>query len=332
MNQLRREPLLGRWVAVLEKSMKPEEYVYPVDTASGLCQICETGVGTEEIEVVHDNSGKWVAKVLRDSISVFSSSGDLGRKGKGMYDLMNSYGETETVIESPEHSVAPEDRGRDHMEIIIDLFLRRIIELEKDERIRYVMVHKNCGLPSGDTCGHPHSLITATPVIPMRIKAELDGAKQYYGYKERCIFCDIMREELRLSERVIMDTEHFLVFCPFAARFPFEFWILPKRHNCSFKEITEGEKKDLATVITTMLRRLRKVLHNPPYNYILHTAPSRIPRMEHWHTLGEDFHWHIEVMPRIKRLTGFELGSGMYILSTSPEDATKYLKEVPDGD
>ncbi len=332
MNQLRREPLLGRWVAVLENSLRPEEYAYPSATASGPCKICEQGSGAEEIEVVRDSSGNWIAKVVRDSISVFTPHGDLGRKGKGMYDLMNSYGETEMVIESPEHGLAPEDMGRDQMEVIIDLFLRRIRELEKDERIRYVMVHKNCGVPSGDTCGHPHSFITATPVIPMRVKAELDGAKHYYGYKERCIFCDIMREEIRLSERVVMDTEHYLAFCPFSARFPFEFWILPKRHNCSFKEITEEEKKDLATVMTVMLRKLRKVLNNPPYNYVLHTAPSRIPRMEHWHTLGEDFHWHIEVMPRIKRLTGFELGSGMYILSTSPEDASKYLKEVSDGD
>ncbi|NOY64902.1 MAG: HIT domain-containing protein [Nitrospirae bacterium] len=332
MNQLRREPLLGRWIAVLEHSLKPDEYAFSSETSSGTCHICQGGGGNEEVEVLYDADGNWIVKVVRDSISVFAPYGDLGRKGKGMYDLMNSYGETELVIESPEHDVPPEDRGREHMALIIDLFLRRVTELEKDEKIRYVMVHKNYGLPSGDTSGHPHSLITATPVIPMRIKAELDGAKHYYGYKERCIFCDILREELRLSERVIMDTEHYLVFCPFAARFPFEFWILPKRHNCSFKEINEDEKNDLATVMTVMLKRLRKVLGNPPYNYVLHTAPSRIPRMEHWHTLGEDFHWHIEVMPRIKRLTGFELGSGMYILSTSPEDASKYLKEVSDGD
>ncbi len=332
MNQLRREPLLGRWVAVLERSLKPDEYVFSSEVSSGTCHICQGSGANEEVEVVYDSGGNWIAKVIRDSISVFAPYGDLGRKGKGMYDLMNSYGETEIVIESPDHEIAPEDRGREHMEVIIDLFLRRVTELEKDERIRYVMVHKNCGLPSGDTCGHPHSLITATPVIPMRIKAELDGAKHYYGYKERCIFCDILREEIRLSERVIMNTEHYLVFCPFATRFPFEFWILPKRHNCSFKEINEDEKKELATVMTVMLKKLRKVLNNPPYNYVLHTAPSRIPRMEHWHTLGEDFHWHIEVMPRIKRLTGFELGSGMYILSTSPEDASKYLKEVSDGD
>ena len=332
MNQLRREPLLGRWVAVLDHSLKPDEYVFSSEVSSGICHICQGDGDNEEVEVVYDGSGNWIAKVVRDSISVFAPYGDLGRKGKGMYDLMNSYGETEIVIESPEHEVAPEDRGREQMELIIDLYLRRVTELERDEKIRYVMVHKNCGVHSGDTCGHPHSLITATPVIPMRIKAELDGAKHYYGYKERCIFCDILREEIRLSERVIMDTAHYLVFCPFAARFPFEFWILPKRHNCSFKEINDDEKKDLATVMTVMLKRLRRVLNNPPYNYVLHTAPSRIPRMEHWHTLGEDFHWHIEVMPRIKRLTGFELGSGMYILSTSPEDASKYLKEVSDGD
>ncbi len=333
MNQLRREPLLGRWVAVLEKSLLPEEYILPSESPTGsTCMLCSGEEDAEEIQALYDESGNWIAKVLRNSESVFTPEGDLGRRGVGMYDIMNSFGQTEVVIESPNHDLAPEDLGREQMRNIINIFHQRMIELEKDDRIRYVMIHKNCGIPSGDLCGHPHSLITAIPVIPKRIKEELDGAKHYYEYKERCIFCDILREEERLGERVILNTEHFFVFCPFAARFPFEFWILPRKHNCSFRDINEEEKRDLADVMTVMFRKLRKLLNNPPYNYILHTAPSRIPRRAQWHTLGEDFHWHIEVMPRIRRLTGFELGSGMYILSTSPEDATKYLKEVSDGD
>ncbi len=332
MNEIRREPLLGRWVAVLSESARPEDYVFSTGPAAGGdCPMCRTESG-EEILAVRDDSGRLLVKVVPGTTSIFTLKGDLGRKGVGIYDKMNAIGVNELVIESPEHDLPPEDMGTEQMLRVVETFLARTVELEQDARIRYIMIHKNSGTPSGDYLGHPHSLITATPVIPKRVKEELDGAKHYYDYKERCIFCDLIREEIRLRERVVLESPHFIVFCPYAARFPFEFWILPKRHNCSFKDVTEEERRDLSETLSVMLKKLRRLLGNPPYNYVIHTAPSRIPRRNHWHTLGEDFHWHIEVMPRIRSLSSFELGSGMYTLTTSPEDAAKYLKEVSHGD
>jgi UDPglucose--hexose-1-phosphate uridylyltransferase len=334
MNELRREPLLGRWVAVLNTSLKPEDYAYPIEPpAGGACTLCPEEIERlEAIETIRDDSGKWAVKVVPDSSGIFSLESESDRRGIGMYDRMNSIGTTEIVIESPNHGVPAEDIGVDQMDRVVEVFLRRTFELEKDSRLRYIMIHKNCGSSSGDLCGHPHSLITATPIIPKRIKEELDGSKHYYEYKERCIFCDILREEERMKERIIKESDFFSVYCPYVTRFPFEFWILPKIHNCSFKDINEEEKRDLAETMTVMLKKLRRLLNDPPYNYVLHSAPIRIPRRNNWHTLGEDFHWHIEVMPRVRRLTGFELGSGLYTLSTSPEDAAKYLKEVSHGD
>ncbi|GBE35803.1 galactose-1-phosphate uridylyltransferase [bacterium BMS3Bbin06] len=335
MNELRREPLLGRWVSVLSSSLKPQDYTPPEKTRhGGPCTLCpgESEDNSREIYRLSDDKGDWSVKVIQRTAGVFTLEGDLGRHGVGMYDKMNSIGTNEIVIESPDHDRPAEDLGPEQMRRVINVFLTRMFELEKDPRLRYIMIHKNYGLPSADTYGHPHSLITAVPVIPKRIKEELDGSKRYYEYKERCIFCDLLREEERLNERIILKTEHFFTFAPFAARFPFEVWIVPIHHRCSFRDISEDEKNDLAYTLTVSLKKLRKVLNNPPYNYIIHTAPSRIPRRNQWHTLGEDFHWHIEVMPRIRRLSGFELGSGMYTLSTSPEDAAKYLKEVSDGD
>ncbi|NOZ24829.1 MAG: HIT domain-containing protein [Nitrospirae bacterium] len=334
MNEIRREPLLGRWVAVLSESMKPEDYLSETGfPEEGHCQLCHEESGEPvEIYSVRDDSGKWLVKVVPAMVPVFSPEGDLGRKGIGIYDKMNAIGVNEMLIESPQHGVPPEDLGAEQMLRVVETFSARMLELEKDARIRHIMLHKNCGSPSGDTYGHPHSLITATPVIPKRVKEELDGAKLYYEYKERCIFCDIMREEERLKDRVVLESPHFVVFCPYAARFPFEFWILPRRHNCSFRDVTGEEMAGLAETLTVMFKKLRRLLKNPPYNYVLHTAPSRIPRRNHWHTLGEDFHWHIEVMPRIRSIGSFELGSGMYTLTTSPEDAAKYLKEVSHGD
>ncbi len=334
MNEIRREPLLGRWVAVLSESLKPEEYSSGAGPSEGgHCRLCGTEAGEPvEIYSVRDGSGNWLVKVVPAMVPVFTPEGDLGRKGIGIYDKMNAIGVNELLVESPRHDTPPEDIGPDQMFSVIAAFHARMLELEKDARIRHIMLHKNCGSPSGDTLGHPHSLITATPVIPKRVKEELDGAKLYFEYKERCIFCDIMREEERLKDRLVLETPHFLVFCPYAARFPFEFWVLPRRHNCSFRDVNEEEMRDLSETLSTMFKKLRRLLNDPPYNYVLHTAPSRIPRRNHWHTLGEDFHWHIEVMPRIKSIGSFELGSGMYTLTTSPEDAAKYLKEVSHGD
>ncbi len=332
MNELRREPLLGRWVVVFKESMSPDKYRPPQEQpVEGSCMLCKLEGDAEEV-LSFESDGKKMVRVLRTDESIFSMKGQLGRRGVGMYDMMNSFGVSEVVIESPEHKVAPEDMGADQMERVIRAYLSRFENLEADDRIRYIMIHKNCGALSGDQCGHAHSFITATPIIPKRIKEELDGAKDYFGYKERCIFCDIMREEVRFNQRIVKETEHFIAFCPFAARFPFEIWILPKRHGCYFKEITEEEIKDLSVMMTSVIKKLRRVLNNPPYNYVFHSAPSKIPKRAQWHTLGEDFHWHIEIMPRVRRLTGFELGSGMYTLTTSPEDAAKFLKEVSDED
>ncbi|GAB4415005.1 MAG: galactose-1-phosphate uridylyltransferase [Thermodesulfovibrionales bacterium] len=329
MHELRKDPLLGRWVAVLKDSRSPDEYETPQVNTDASCVLCpgREGETPHEITAVRDD-GKWWARVIPNFDPVFQIEGDLGRKGVGMYDRMNSIGANEIIIESPEHNKPPEDIGREQVLRIIRLYRDRVADLEKDPRFRYILIFKNSGRGAGATYTHPHSEVAATPIIPKRIKEELDGAKQYYSYKERCIFCDIMREELRLGDRVIFETRDFLAFSPFAPKFPFEFWILPKKHSCVFQEITAAEMEDLSLMLSTMLKKMRNVLKEPPYNHAIHTAPNRIPRRNHWHTLGEDFHWHMEIMPRLVRTSGFEWGSGFYVLTTSPEDAAKYLREA----
>ena len=177
MNELRREPLLGRWVAVLKESMGPGDYSFPVKASyEGHCILCkEEDPG--EIYSIRDDTGKRLVKVVSSEASIFSPEGDLGRRGIGMYDRMNSIGANEVVVESPEHGLPAEEMGAEQMLRILDVFLTRINEFEKDIRIRYVFIHKNCGSLSGDTYGHPHSLITAVPVIPKRVKEELEDRK-----------------------------------------------------------------------------------------------------------------------------------------------------------
>jgi len=340
MNELRKDILLGRWVAVLSESLTPSEYDLSRDAEQDVknCILCP-GREAEtpgEIMSIRDpgtspNTPGWWVKAIPSLDPVFKTDEDLGRKGLGLYDKMNGVGANEILVESPEHTKRPEDIGPEQMAKVILLYKNRLIDLQQDSRLRYILIYKNSGKDAGEIFSHPTSFLIATPVIPKKVKDELDSAKQYYSYKERCIFCDIIREELRIGDRIILETKRFVAFCPYAAKFPFESWIIPKKHSCAFHEIGSEEIEDMGFILTSMLKKLRTIFHEPPFNYFIHTAPNMIPRRNHWHTLGEDFHWHIEIIPRLRRISGFEWGSGFYILQTSPENAAKYLREVSNG-
>jgi len=337
MHELRKDILLGRWVAVLSDSRTPSDYELPPegDEKETSCVLCPGREGETPREITSirkpgtsANEPGWWVRTLPSVSPVFQVEGDLGRRGVGIFDRMNSIGANEIIVESPEHSTRPEDMGLDQMIRVISMYKARLADLERDSRLRYILIYKDSGKAAGQIFSHPASHIMATPVIPKVVKDELDSAKQYFTYKERCVFCDIIREELGTGERVIFETKGFLAFCPYAAQFPFESWIIPKRHACSFQEISEEEIGDMGMIVMTILKKLRQVFRNVPFNYFIHTAPNMVPRKNHWHTLGEDYHWHMEIIPRIIRTSGFEWGSGFYILPTSPENAAKYLREV----
>ncbi|TAN42192.1 MAG: galactose-1-phosphate uridylyltransferase [Nitrospirae bacterium] len=336
LNELRKDPLLGRWVAVLGKSKTPAEYQLPPheqpETSCILCQGRESEAPGEIMSLRAPGSDaaakKWSTRVIPNFAPIFQVEGDLGRRGDGMYDKMNSIGANEIIIESPEHNSSPEDMGLDQMTRVITTYRERMSDLEKDPRLRYTLIYKNAGRDAGAVFSHPISHLASTPVIPKRVKEELDGAKQYFAYKERCLFCDLIREEMRVGSRVILETRHFLAFCPYASKFPFEIWILPKQHQCAFQDIRPEETEDMALMLSSVLKKLKTLFPGLSFNYFIHSAPNRVPRKDHWHTLGEDFHWHLEIMPRFLKTSGFEWGSGFYILPTSPEDASKYLREV----
>jgi UDPglucose--hexose-1-phosphate uridylyltransferase len=333
LHELRKDPLLGRWVAVLSQHKAPSDYaIYPTTDNEGSCILCagrEKETTAEIMSLPGGNESKaWATRVIPNFTPVFRVDGELWRRGDGMYDKMNSIGANEIIIESPEHSVRPEDKGLDQMRKVIRTYRERMIDLEKDARLRYTLIYKNSGKEAGAVYSHPLSHLASTPVIPKRVKEELDGAKEYFAYKERCIFCDVIREELRIGSRVILETRHFISFCPYASKFPFESWIVPRRHCCAFQDIDQEEIEDMALILSSILKKLRTAFPGLAFNYFIHSAPNRMPRKDHWHTLGEDFHWHMEIMPRLMRTSGFEWGSGFYILPTSPEHASKYLREV----
>lgn len=332
MHELRKDPLLSKWVVVLRNSMPPDYYLEITSiTKKNLsekdCLLCDENKHQKEIFSIRDASGKWLTKVIPNFNPIFQVEGDLGRKGVGMYDKMNSIGANEIIIESPDHNRQPEEIGITQFINVLLTYKNRIAELEKDPRLRYTLIYKDTGKMAEFNC-HPYSQVISTPVIPKGIKEELDGARLYFQYKERCIFCDILNEELRMEKRIILESRNFVAFVPFAPQSPFDFWIIPKRHNCAFQDASKDEIEDLSLVFITLIKKIKALFKDMPYSYIIHSAPNRIPRKTHWHTLGEDYHWHIEVMPCAITKSSFEWNSEFCILSTSPEDAAKYLKEV----
>jgi UDPglucose--hexose-1-phosphate uridylyltransferase len=157
--------------------------------------------------------------------------------------------------------------------------------------------------------------------VPILVQEEIEGCRRHHDLKERCIFCDIIRQELQSRTRVVMETQSFVALAPYAPRFPFETWILPKRHISCFSSSTNEDFKDLAFLLQDTLRRLDKALSSPPYNYVIHTSPFK-------EEINDYYHWHIEIMPKLTNVAGFEWGSGFYINPTPPEEAAKFLREL----
>ncbi len=339
MSRLRKDPIVGRWIIIsTERPKKPEDYHTEEpedDVTPAECPFCGGNENKTPHEIASfraektepDATGWWV-RVIPSKFPVLHVEGSLEREGSGIYDWMNGVGAHEYIIETPEHARRLEELPESQVEKVLWAYRDRILDLERDDRLRYVLVLKNQGFEAGSALNHAHSQIIATPIMPKRVKEKLDGAKSYYDYKERCIFCDMVRQELADGARVVEESRHFLVFTPFAARFPFETWVYPKRHSCAYPDITKDEMMDFGRTLKNTLTRLSRTLDNAPYNYILYTAPNRVPRHGHWHTLSEDFHWHLEIMPRLTRTAGFEWGSGFYINTTPPEDAARYLRDV----
>lgn len=331
MPELRKDPVTNRWVIIAsERAKRPSDFVVESQILKhGFCPFCygnEDKTPPEIIAYYNDGNRKpntpgWEVRVIPNKFPALQIEGELERKGVGMYDMMNGIGAHEVIIETPEHDKSLSELSDLQVEKVIHAYKDRGIDLKKDIRFEYILIFKNYGDAAGASLEHPHSQLIATPIVPKRVIEEIRGAHQYFEYKERCVFCDIIREELGNPERIISENTNFLSFEPFAPRFPFETWILPKKHSSDFLEINDEVIKDLARILKDTIGRIKKALNDPPFNYILHTAPLK-------KQYREVEHWHFEIMPKLTKVAGFEWGSGFYINPTPPEEAAKYLREV----
>ncbi|MBF0408587.1 MAG: galactose-1-phosphate uridylyltransferase [Candidatus Riflebacteria bacterium] len=327
MPQLRKDPVTKRWVIInFEKSLGAADYKIPRASHTAVtCPFCPGRESMTPLELMSyrepntlPNQPGWKVRVIPNRYPALQIEGELDRTGIGLYDMMNGIGAHEVVIESPEHNLGPADFTPEHWALIVGIYADRYRDLKRDQRFRYILIFKNNGIAAGASLEHPHSQLIATPIIPKRVMEEIEGARQYYYYKERCVFCDIIRQELSSGDRIITENESFVAYAPFASRFPFETCIAPKEHKASFGALEDSEMESLANIISATLKKLVNALGDPPFNYIIHTSPCD-------GNCDEYYHWHLEIMPRLTKVAGFEWGSGFYVNPTPPELAAKQL-------
>jgi len=348
MSELRRDPILGRWNIIAEgRSGRPSDFNRDVKEEPE--PFCPFDGGHEdktpaEVLAYRDpggepNSPGWRVRVVPNKFPALRIEGALDKTGVGMYDRMHGIGAHEVIIETPEHLTTPTQLSPEHFAEVITAYKDRLSDLVGDERFKFGIVFKNVGAAAGASLKHTHSQLIVTPFVPNVIVRELRGSLEYFNYRERCIFCDIVRQEREHGVRVVVDDPDFLVFEPFASRFPFETWVVPTRHDSQFERIRPHEIARLAEVLLNTLTRLESVLEDPPYNYIIHSAPFNAHDAEVFRgVLGpppltedgglEHYHWHIEIIPRLTKVAGFEWGTGLYINPVSPETAAEYLREA----
>lgn len=332
MPELRKDPITGRWVIIsTERGRRPFAHSKMVEERKGgFCPFCEGNEKHTPPEILaYRNGGErdtpgWTLRIVPNKYPALQIEGDLNPEGEGMFDKMNGIGAHEVIIESPKHDATLAKMPEKDIESLLWAFRDRILDLRRDKRLRYVLLFKNQGEAAGSTMEHTHSQLIALPIVPKQALEEISGAKAYFSYKERCVFCDVIRQEKDEGIRVIEENSGFIALAPFAPRYPFETWLLPKTHGASYENCQKKDYEQLAKILKIFLSKMDKALENPPYNMIIHSTPF-------FENADDYYHWHIEITPKLSRVAGFEGGTGFYINPTSPEEAAASLRDTTLG-
>ncbi len=315
MPELRKDPISGRWVIIsVERGKRPSDFISPSQRrkTGGFCPFCPGNEYTTTGEIIAfrpsnipPNSPGWTLRVVPNKFPALQIHGELNKKGEGVFDIMNGIGAHEVIIETSDHQQSLSTISQRAMEDVLWAYYFRLTDLKKDSRFKYVLIFKNEGETAGATLEHTHSQLIALPIVPKTVREEMETAKKYFDSKERCIFCDIINQELDAGKRIIYENDKYVALSPFAPRDPFETWILPKKHE-SFFHSPDKSFSSLAEILQRILKQLDSILDAPPYNFILHTSPFNDEVNDH-------YHWHIEILPRLTKRAGFEWGSGFFI-------------------
>jgi UDPglucose--hexose-1-phosphate uridylyltransferase len=331
MPELRKDPVTGRWVIIsTDRQKRPNDFSLARAAILGRehCPFCpgHEAMTPREVLSYRQNGGApntpgWDVRVVPNKFPALQVEGMLDREGQGMFDRMNGIGAHEVIIETPDHDRSLGVMSEPEIERVLWAFRERMLDLKQDHRLRYILVFKNHGAEAGATLEHPHSQLIALPIVPDFVREEIEGARRHFTVKERCVFCDIIHQDLADGRRVIQENADIIALAPYAPRFAFETWLLPKRHGARFEEAERHEYESLARLLKAVVQRLDRALEAPPYNLIVHTSPFS-------EVVPDEYHWHVEIMPKLTRVAGFEWGTGFYINPTSPEEAAKVLRAV----
>lgn len=330
MSEWRKDPVVDRWVVIAtERAKRPTDYKCPVDEKfQQRCPLCPGHEQETPPEILAfrrpgsqpDQPGWWVRVVPNKFPAVRIEEKPLSW-WDGMFQAMSGLGAHEVIVEAPEHEDDLANLSERQVEEVVWAWRSRLLDLRGDTRLKYILIFKNKGRTAGASLFHAHSQLLATPLVPAEVAAEIAGARRYHAQKGSCVYCDTITQELARDERVVLESQRFVALSPFAARFPFETWILPRQHQHDFAMIDEDDVRDLARVLREILKRLQVAVCDMPYNLVLHTAPVNTePEVI--------YHWHLEVLPRLTIVAGFEFGTGYYINPTPPEMAARALRNA----
>jgi UDPglucose--hexose-1-phosphate uridylyltransferase len=330
MSELRRDPVSDRWVVITaERANRPGAFLNEAPEPPP--EFDPFAEGNEdktprEIAAVREpntppNKPGWRIRVVPNKFPALRVEGQIDKHGVGVYDRMQGIGAHEIIIETPQCVRSFTGLPDRHVVEILGMYRDRLNDLAGDQRFLYGMLFKNVGAAAGATLYHTHSQLIAMPILPRALRVKMDRMKQYVQYRERCLLCDLVSQELDQQVRVVMDSGSFVAFSPYASRFPFEIWVFPKVHQSHFEALHPSLSEELAFLLKRVLLKIEKGLGTPAYSYMLFTSPFRTAH-------SDEFHWHIEITPRLTRVAGFEWGMGFYINPVPPEDAAAFLRNV----
>jgi UDPglucose--hexose-1-phosphate uridylyltransferase len=326
--ELRKDPITRSWVItgddVAEIGPRPE----------AACRFCAGSAHSGHVIAVTPNNpgAPWAARAVVHPEPLYRIEGEPGRRGDGIYDIMRSVGAHEVLVENPRHDRHLWNASDEEIGHFLRLAAERILDLKRDPRIKYISLFKDYGKNAGQEFSHPTSQITATLFVPRRVLYELRAGRDYFSGKERCVFCDIVQQEERQALRVIEVRGDYLAFCPFAPRVPYETWILPRYHDCSFERAglsRPGLRMNLAALLRRTLQRVRTITED--FHLVLHTSPSTLhpsKNLGYWKTIDDDYHWHVEILPVVPSKARSYTFKEVYYSPLSSETAVKQLREA----
>ena len=332
MPELRKDPILNRWVIISpDRGKRPHDFPPPAKKLlkeKGSCPFCQGNEKSTPPEILAfrpenspPNSPGWTLRVVSNKFPALRIEGGMDQVNEGLYESMNGIGAHEVIIESPDHSSELDLLPVEKIEDTLLAFKLRMLDLKKDPRFKYILIFKNHGEAAGATLEHTHCQLIALPIVPELVKDEIAGALIHFDSKQRCVFCDIISQEKKTGLRVVNQNDRFITLCPFATRFPFEMWLLPQFHSDRFEDCEAEDLSKLAGLLKESLMKMQVALERPAYNFVLHTSPMNGNN-------GRHYHWHFEIMPKLTKMAGFEQGTGFHINPVFPEVAAKTLRDT----